>query len=137
LGKIAFKIAEKIAPHLSESQWQAVEDYNAKLDAISIDKYYKKVMRWEKCTYEEAIEHCKTDINYRIGFKMCSPAVMEMLKIPDGSGIEKFRSWLTPEEDAVFMSDECPHTPEEFHLIWKKQHKREKKKQAIMGDKYQ
>ena len=44
--------------------------------------------------------------------------------------------WLDPEEKELFLSDECPHTPEEYQKQWKKRFKREKRKQAIMGDKY-
>lgn len=58
MGKIAFKIAEKIAPHLSESQWQAIEDYNAKLDMMSVERYYHKIMGWERCTYDQAVRLC-------------------------------------------------------------------------------
>lgn len=85
--KATFKIAEKIAPHLTEAQWKMVEDYNSYLDQKSIEGYYKKVMKWEHCSYEEAIEKCKTEVNYRVGYKMCSPAVLEMMKIEDCSGI--------------------------------------------------
>lgn len=134
--KAKFKIAEKIAPHLSESQWQKIEEFNAYLDAESLNRYYKKVMKWENCDYEQAKNLCETNLTYRLGKKTCSPAIIEMLKIPDGSGIERFRKWLTPEEDEMFMSDECPHTPEEFNIIWKKKYKREKKKQKILGDRY-
>ena len=59
-----------------------------------------------------------------------------MLKIEDGSGIERFRKWLTPEEDELFMSDECPHTPGEFKAIWKKKYRKESRKKKILGDKY-
>lgn len=134
--KAKFKIAEKIAPHLTDSAWQKIEDWNSYLDNESLSRYYKKVMKWEGCSYEKAIELCNTELNYRLGKKTCSPAIIEMLKMPDGSGIERFRKWLTPEEDELFMSDECPHTPEEFHIIWKKRYKREKRKQKIRGDKY-
>ena len=134
--KAKFKIAETIAPHLSDSAWNKIEQYNSYLDAESLNRYYKKVMKWENCTYEEAIQLCNTNLTYRLGKKTCSPAIIEMLKIPDGSGIERFRRWLTPEEDELFMSPECPHTPEEFSIIWKKRYKREKKKQKIKGDKY-
>ena len=85
--KAKFKIAEKIAPHLTDSQWQMIEDFNAKLDADSLAKYYKKVMKWEKCSYEDAIRLCETNVTYRLGKKTCSPAIIEMLKIPDCSGI--------------------------------------------------
>ena len=87
MGKIAFKIAEKVAPHLSERQWQFIEDYNNYLDNESLARYYKKVMKWEKCSYEEAVELCKTNVTYRLGKKTCSPAIIGMLKIPDCSGI--------------------------------------------------
>lgn len=134
--KAKFKIAETIAPHLSDSAWNKIEQYNSYLDAESLNRYYKKVMKWENCTYEEAIQLCNTNLTYRLGKKTCSPAIIEMLKIPDGSGIERFRRWLTPEEDELFMSPECPHTPEEFSIIWKKRYKREKKKQKIKGKDY-
>ena len=84
---LAFKVAERIAPHLNEKQWQMVEDYNNYLDAMSIEKYYKKVMRWERCTYFDAVELCKTNVTYRLGKKTCSPAIIELLKIEDCSGI--------------------------------------------------
>ena len=44
--------------------------------------------------------------------------------------------WLDPEELQLFLSDECPHTPEEFELKYKRIFKKEKLKQAIMGKRY-
>lgn len=84
---LTFKIAEKIAPHLSQSQWDFVEGYNNYLDAASIERYYKKVMRWERCDYDTAVRLCETDVNYRLGKKTCSPAIIELLKQEDCSGI--------------------------------------------------
>lgn len=87
MGKTVFKIAEKIAPHLSDAQWEMIEGINRYYDQESLAKYYKKVMRWERCSYDEAVKLCETNVTYRLGKKTCSPAIMEMLKIEDCSGI--------------------------------------------------
>ena len=70
---------------------------------------------------KEAVELCKTEPKYSMGLKMCSPAVVMMLQTKKGQ--EKFRSWLTPEELAIFDSPECPKN---FRQMIKK----EKKKQG-------
>lgn len=132
MGKITLKIAEKIAPHLSDSSWQLIEEWNSKLDDESRRRYYKKVMAWEHCSLQEAMDLCVTNVTYRLGLKACSPAVIEMLKIPDGSGIERFKKWLDPEELELFMSDECPHTPEEYTTIYAMKYKKmERKKNRL------
>lgn len=133
MGKITLKIAEKIAPRLSESQWQLIEEWNSKLDDESKKRYYKMVAGWENCSINEAMDLCVTNVTYRLGLKACSPAVIEMLKIPDGSGIERFKQWLDPEELALFMSPECPHTPEEYTTIYALKYKKMEKKMKRKG----
>lgn len=134
MGKAAWKIASKLAPKLNDHQWQLIEEWNAILDEKSIEDYYKKVMRWEKCSWDEAVELCKTNLTYSIGRKMCSPAVIEMLKVPDGSGIQKFRSWLTPEELEFFdNNDEWPKDPKGYSIIHRKMMKKQKKRLKIEG----
>lgn len=44
--------------------------------------------------------------------------------------------WLDEEELQAFLSDECPHTPEDVAKAYRKIYKKEKTKQAIMGKRY-
>ena len=104
-----------------ELAWDKVEEVNATLDAQCVMKYYREICEEDGVTFEEAVELCQTEPKYSMGLKMCSPAVIMMLRTKKGQ--DKFRTWLTPEELAIFDSDECPKN---FRQMIKK----EKKKQG-------
>ena len=108
-----------------ELAWTKVEEVNSYLDNQSVMKYYQKICEEDGVTFEEAIELCQTEPKYSMGLKMCSSAVIMMLRTKKGQ--EKFRTWLTPEELAIFDSPECPKN---FREMIKKEKKKQKKGMA-------
>ena len=106
-----------------ELAWDKVEEVNSILDNQAVMKYYETICKEDGVTFEEAIELCQTEPKYSMGLKMCSPAVIMMLRTKKGQ--EKFRTWLTPEELAIFDSPECPKN---FREMIRKEKKKQKGK---------
>lgn len=80
--------------------WDRIEEYNQRLDDESVMRYIRKIMEEDRVGYEEAWRLCREDPKYSMGLKMCSPAVVMMLKSEKGRA--RFREMLTPEELEVF-----------------------------------
>lgn len=93
--------------HLKESitakGWQSIEDWNYVLDAESRSRYIQKIMKEDNVDYDEAWRLVREEPKYSMGYKMCSPAIVMMLRMRGGK--ETFRSMLTPEELEVFDTE--------------------------------
>ena len=83
--------------------WEKVEQWNKILDDESVRRWIADIQKTDGVSYEEAWNLCLTDPKYSMGLKMCSPAIMMMLKMP--GGVERFRKMLTPEELEIFDSE--------------------------------
>ena len=103
--------------------WDKVEEVNSILDNQAVMAYYRKICEEDGVTFEEAVQLCQTEPKYSMGLKMCSPAVIMMLRTKKGQ--DRFRTWLTPEELAIFDSDECPKN---FRQMIRNEKKRQKAK---------
>ncbi len=102
--------------------WDKVYEINDILDNQAVMKYYQKICEEDGVTFEEAVQLCQTEPKYSMGLKMCSPAVVMMLRTKKGQ--DTFRTWLTPEELVIFDSDECPKN---FRQMIRNEKKRQKK----------
>lgn len=80
--------------------WESVEDWNYVLDQESRSRYIQKIMKEDKVDYDEAWRLVREEPKYSMGYKMCSPAIVMMLRMRGGK--ETFRGMLTPEELQVF-----------------------------------
>ena len=103
---------------------EALESYNDKLDGMARAQYIEKIQKEDGVTYDEAIRLCSEDPKYSLGWKLCSPAVMAMLKMKGGT--EKFKSWLSPEELDLF---EREVEPMNLKTLMKEERKRQRKRQ--------
>ena len=83
--------------------WDKIEDYNQRLDDEAVVRYIQKIMDEDKVSYEEAWRLCREEPKYSMGLKMCSPAIVLMLRSKKGQ--DRFREMLTPEELEVFDSE--------------------------------
>lgn len=105
---------------LSQEQKEEVAmNVNAQLTLNAQMKFAKKVMKWEKCTYDEAWQICTADgqtkdptdkVKYTLGFKMCDPALeialfVQLNKEKRRQAALNFARCLTPEEATVFWNE--------------------------------
>lgn len=80
--------------------WDKIEEWNRILDDESIRRYIDKICKEDGVTPEEAWNLVQNEPKYSMGYKMCSPAIVMMLKSKKGQ--DRFREMLTPEELALF-----------------------------------
>lgn len=106
---------------IRNAAWDRVEDINAMLDMESRNRFFKVIMKEDGITYDEAVRLCLDDPKYSLGYKMCSPSVIAMLKMRGGK--ERFKQWLTPEELEIFERDV-------EHMDFRKMEKAERKRQS-------
>lgn len=103
--------------------WDRIEDYNQRLDDEAVVRYIQKIMDEDKVSYEEAWRLCREEPKYSMGLKMCSPAIVLMLRSKKGQ--DRFREMLTPEELEVFDSEVAGKI--NFKSAVKKEFRRQKK----------
>lgn len=103
--------------------WDKIEDYNQRLDDEAVVRYIQKIMDEDKVSYEEAWRLCREEPKYSMGLKMCSPAIILMLRSKRGQ--DRFREMLTPEELEVFDSEVAGKI--NFKSAVKKEYRRQKK----------
>ncbi len=103
--------------------WDKIEDYNQRLDDEAVVRYIQKIMDEDKVPYEEAWRLCREEPKYSMGLKMCSPAIVLMLRSKKGQ--DRFREMLTPEELEVFNSEVAGKI--NFKSAVKKEFRRQKK----------
>lgn len=103
--------------------WDKIEDYNQRLDDEAVVRYIQKIMDEDKVSYEEAWRLCREEPKYSMGLKMCSPAIVLMLRSKKGQ--DRFREMLTPEELEVFDSEVAGKI--NFKSAVKKEFRRQKK----------
>jgi len=103
--------------------WDRIEDYNQRLDDEAVVRYIQKIMDEDKVSYEEAWRLCREEPKYSMGLKMCSPAIVLMLRSKKGQ--DRFREMLTPEELEVFNSEVAGKI--NFKSAVKKEYRRQKK----------
>lgn len=103
--------------------WDRIEDYNQRLDDEAVVRYIQKIMDEDKVSYEEAWRLCREEPKYSMGLKMCSPAIVLMLRSKKGR--DRFREMLTPEELEVFDSEVAGKI--NFKSAVKKEFRRQKK----------
>lgn len=100
--------------------WEKVEDINDLLDGESRSRFLNTIVKEDGVSYDEAVRLCSENPKYSLGWKMCSPSIMTMLKMRGGS--DKFKTWLTPEELEIYEKDVEP-------MNLKKMIKKEERKQ--------
>lgn len=88
---------------LKEAGWDKLEDWNRVLDDESIRRYINRIMEKDGVSYDEAWRLVREDPKYSLGYKMCSPSIVMMLKMRGGK--DRFREMLTPEELEIFDSE--------------------------------
>lgn len=103
--------------------WDKIEDYNQRLDDEAVVRYIQKIIDEDKVSYEEAWRLCREEPKYSMGLKMCSPAIVLMLRSKKGQ--DRFREMLTPEELEVFDSEVAGKI--NFKSAVKKEFRRQKK----------
>lgn len=103
--------------------WDRIEGYNQRLDDEAVVRYIQKIMDEDKVSYEEAWRLCREEPKYSMGLKMCSPAIVLMLRSKKGQ--DRFREMLTPEELEVFDSEVAGKI--NFKSAVKKEYRRQKK----------
>lgn len=91
---------------IREEAWQKIEEINQIYDAKAQRRFIETIMREDKVDRDEAFRLTREDPQYSLGWKMCSPSVMLMIRSRKGQ--ERFRGWLTPEEDEIFTRDVIP-----------------------------
>lgn len=92
----AYKLVKKYG-------WGKIEEWNQILDDESIRRYIDKICKEDNVTPEEAWHLVQTEPKYSMGYKMCSPSIVMMLKSKKGQ--DRFREMLTPEELEIFDSE--------------------------------
>lgn len=111
---------------VKELGWEKIEDYNQKLDDESVRRYIARIMAEDKVDYEEAWRLCREEPKYSMGLKMCSPAIVMMLRSKKGQ--DRFRQMLTPEELEIFDREVAGKV--NFKSAVKHEFKRQRKKEA-------
>lgn len=111
---------------ISGAAWDKIEELNALYDAEAQARFIRRIMEEDGVSYDEAWRLVREEPKYSMGWKMCSPAVVMMLKMPGGK--EKFRKWLTPEELEIFDRDVAPMN---LRKIYKDAKRREKKRMGV------
>ena len=91
---------KELKKRLTAKGCESIEDWNFVLDQESRSRYIEKIMREDQVDYDEAWRLVREEPKYSMGYKMCSPAIVMMLRMRGGK--ETFRSMLTPEELQVF-----------------------------------
>lgn len=122
-----FRKVKEAVGSVKGAAWQKIEDINALYDTEAQARYLQKIMKEDGVSYEEACRLTREEPKYSMGWKMCSPAVVLMLKMPGGK--DRFREWLTPEELEIFDKEVADMN---FRAIYRKA-KREKKKMKKKG----
>lgn len=93
----------ELKKRITAKGWEQIEDWNYVLDQESRSRYIQKIMKEDGVDYDEAWRLVREEPKYSMGYKMCSPAVVLMLK--SSRGKETFRSMLTPEELEIFDNE--------------------------------
>lgn len=88
---------------IKRAGWDKIEEWNRILDDESIRRYIAKICKEDGVTTEEAWHLVQNEPKYSMGYKMCSPAIVMMLKSKKGQ--DRFREMLTPEELAIFDAE--------------------------------
>lgn len=91
---------KELKKRITAKGWESIEDWNYVLDQESRSRYIQKIMKEDQVDYDEAWRLVREEPKYSMGYKMCSPAIVMMLRMRGGK--ETFRSMLTPEELQVF-----------------------------------
>ena len=91
---------KELKKRITAKGWESIEDWNFVLDQESRSRYIQKIMKEDQVDYDEAWRLVREEPKYSMGYKMCSPAIVMMLRMRGGK--ETFRSMLTPEELQVF-----------------------------------
>ena len=112
--------------HVKALGWDRIEEYNQRLDDESVMRYIKRIMDEDKVSYEEAWRLCREEPKYSMGLKMCSPAVVLMLKSEKGK--QRFREMLTPEELEIFDKEVAGKI--NFRKAVRQEYKRQRRKGA-------
>lgn len=94
---------KELKKRITAKGWESIEDWNYVLDQESRSRYIQKIMNEDQVDYDEAWRLVREEPKYSMGYKMCSPAIVMMLKMRGGK--ETFRGMLTPEELEVFDSE--------------------------------
>lgn len=94
---------KELKKRITAKGWESIEDWNYVLDQESRSRYIQKIMKEDQVDYDEAWRLVREEPKYSMGYKMCSPAIVMMLKMRGGK--ETFRGMLTPEELEVFDSE--------------------------------
>ena len=95
-------IASKLKK-LKEVGWDKIEDWNRVLDDESVKRYIERIQKEDGVSYEEAWRLVREDPQYSLGYKMCSPSIVMMLKMKGGP--ERFKEMLTPQELEIFETE--------------------------------
>lgn len=102
-----------------EKKEEVAMNVNGQLTINAQMKFVKKVMKWEKCSYDEAWAICTADgmtkdpankVQYTLGFKMCDPALelalfVQFNKEKRRQAAANFARGLSPEENRVFWTE--------------------------------
>lgn len=91
---------KELKKKITAKGWESIEDWNYVLDQESRSRYIQKIMKEDQVDYDEAWRLVREEPKYSMGYKMCSPSIVMMLRMRGGK--ETFRSMLTPEELQVF-----------------------------------
>lgn len=91
---------QELKKRITAKGWESIEDWNYVLDQESRSRYIQKIMKEDQVDYDEAWRLVREEPKYSMGYKMCSPAIVMMLRMRGGK--ETFRGMLTPEELQVF-----------------------------------
>lgn len=110
--------------------WDKIEEYNQRLDDESVMRYIRRIMEEDHVGYEEAWRLCREEPKYSMGLKMCSPAIVMMLKSEKGRA--RFREMLTPEELEIFDKEVAGKI--NFRKAVKQEFKRQRKKKGKEDD---
>lgn len=94
---------KELKKRITAKGWESIEDWNYVLDQESRSRYIQKIMKEDQVDYDEAWRLVREEPKYSMGYKMCSPAIVMMLKMRGGK--ETFRGMLTPEELEVFDNE--------------------------------
>lgn len=113
--------------NVKELGWDKLEEYNRILDDESVKRYISTIMKEDGVSYEEAWRLVREEPKYSLGYKMCSPAVVMMLKMKKGP--DRFREMLTPEELKIF--DEEVDGKINFKQAVKHEMKKQKKERRM------
>lgn len=91
---------KELKKRITAKGWESIEDWNYVLDQESRSRYIQKIMKEDQVDYDEAWRLVREEPKYSMGYKMCSPSIVMMLRMRGGK--ETFQSMLTPEELQVF-----------------------------------